>query len=82
MKPMNEQHLAIFRRHMVEVVDIHFDLSGEEIGKDRLDEPLRQALLKVPRHLFVPGRSPARLIRTRRSRSASTRRSPSPSSAR
>jgi protein-L-isoaspartate(D-aspartate) O-methyltransferase len=55
MKPMTEKHLEILRRHMVEVVDLHFDLASEEIGKDGLDEPLRQALLKVPRHLFVPG---------------------------
>ncbi len=54
MKPMTEQHLAILRRHMVEVIDIHFDLASEEIGKDRLDEPLRSAMLEVPRHLFVP----------------------------
>jgi protein-L-isoaspartate(D-aspartate) O-methyltransferase len=55
MKPMTEKHLEILRRHMVEVVDLHFDLASEEIGKDRLDRPLRDALLKVPRHLFVPG---------------------------
>jgi protein-L-isoaspartate(D-aspartate) O-methyltransferase len=51
---MNEQHLAIFRRHMVEVVDVHFDLSGEEIGKDELDVRVRAAMMRVPRHLFVP----------------------------
>jgi protein-L-isoaspartate(D-aspartate) O-methyltransferase len=55
MKPMTEEHLAILRRHMVEVVDLHFDLASDEISKDRLEEPLRSALLKVPRHLFVPG---------------------------
>jgi protein-L-isoaspartate(D-aspartate) O-methyltransferase len=54
MKPMNEQHLAIFRRHMVEVVDIHFDLSGEETGKDVIDARVRAAMMRVPRHLFVP----------------------------
>jgi protein-L-isoaspartate(D-aspartate) O-methyltransferase len=54
MKPMTEQHLAIYRRHMVEIVDMHFDLSGDEIGKDHLDPALRRALLDVPRHLFVP----------------------------
>ncbi len=32
MKPLTEQHLAIFRRHMVEIVDMHFDLAEEEIG--------------------------------------------------
>ena len=54
MKPMDERHLAIFRRHMVEVVDVHFDLSGEDIGTDVLEERVREAMLQVPRHLFVP----------------------------
>ena len=54
MKPLTEQHLAIFRRHMVEIVDMHFDLASDEIGKDALDPDLRRALLDVPRHLFVP----------------------------
>jgi protein-L-isoaspartate(D-aspartate) O-methyltransferase len=50
MKPMTEQHLALFRRHMVEVIDMHFD----EIGTDSPDPQLRRALMDVPRHLFVP----------------------------
>lgn len=54
MKPMTEQHLALYRRHMVEIIDMHFELSGEEIGKDALDPALRRALIDVPRHLFVP----------------------------
>jgi protein-L-isoaspartate(D-aspartate) O-methyltransferase len=54
MKPMGEQHLALFRRHMVEIIDLHFDLAGDELGKDSLDPELRAALLQVPRHLFVP----------------------------
>lgn len=54
MKPMGEQHLALLRRHMVEIVDLHFDLASEEIGKDSVDPNLRSALLRVPRHLFVP----------------------------
>jgi len=54
MKPMNEQHLAILRRHMVEVIDIHFDLAAEELGKSELYPELRAALLQVPRHVFVP----------------------------
>ena len=54
MKGMTEQHLSIFRRHMVEVVDIHFDLAAEEIGKESLDSRVREAMLRVPRHLFVP----------------------------
>ena len=54
MKPMTEEHLAILRRHMVEVIDIHFDLAAEEIGKARAAERVRAAMLSVPRHLFVP----------------------------
>jgi len=54
MKPMTEEHLAILRRHMVEVIDMHFDLAADEIGRDALSAPLRRALLQVPRHLFVP----------------------------
>jgi protein-L-isoaspartate(D-aspartate) O-methyltransferase len=54
MKPMTEQHLAILRRHMVEIVDMHYDLNADEIGKETLDADLRRALLDVPRHLFVP----------------------------
>jgi protein-L-isoaspartate(D-aspartate) O-methyltransferase len=55
MKPMTEKHLAILRRHMVEVIEMHFDLAAEEIGRPGLDPRLRIALLEVPRHLFVPG---------------------------
>jgi len=54
MKPMTDQHLAVLRRHMVEVIGLHFDLAGEEIGKDEPDRMLQNALLRVPRHLFVP----------------------------
>ena len=54
MKPMTEEHLAILRRHMVEVVDMHFDLAADETGRDRLDPRVRAAMMEVPRHLFVP----------------------------
>ena len=54
MKPLTEQHLAIFRRHMVEIVEMHFDLASDEIDTDTLDPALRRALLVVPRHVFVP----------------------------
>jgi protein-L-isoaspartate(D-aspartate) O-methyltransferase len=54
MKPMTEKHLAVLRRHMVEIIDMHCDLAGDELGKDALGPALREALLKVPRHLFVP----------------------------
>jgi protein-L-isoaspartate(D-aspartate) O-methyltransferase len=54
MKLMSEKHLSIYRRHMVEVIDIHFDLAGDEIGKAALDPRVRAALMSVPRHHFVP----------------------------
>ena len=54
MKPMTEKHLAILRRHMVEIVEMHFDLSSEQIGSDTLDPAIGRAMLEVPRHLFVP----------------------------
>lgn len=51
---MTEEHLAIFRRHMVEIVDMHFDLASDELGMSELGVQLRRALSEVPRHLFVP----------------------------
>ena len=54
MKVLTEKHLAVFRRHMVEVIDVNFDLLSEEIGSDGLDGRVRAAFLTVPRHLFVP----------------------------
>jgi protein-L-isoaspartate(D-aspartate) O-methyltransferase len=54
MKPMNDKHFAILRRHMVETIGIHSDLMDDELGKPTLDERVLAAMLKVPRHLFVP----------------------------
>jgi protein-L-isoaspartate(D-aspartate) O-methyltransferase len=54
MKPMTDKHLAILRRHMVEIVEMHFDLASDELGMDTLDPALRRAMLTVPRHIFVP----------------------------
>lgn len=51
---MNESHLAILRRHMVEMIAIHADLASDEIGRAVLDERVLAAMRKVPRHLFVP----------------------------
>ena len=47
MKPMTEQHLALFRRHMVEIIDMHFDLASEELGKEVLYE-----MIYGPRHPY------------------------------
>jgi protein-L-isoaspartate(D-aspartate) O-methyltransferase len=54
MKPMNEEHLAVLRRRMVEVIAIHADLASEELGKATLDERVMAAMRRVPRHRFVP----------------------------
>ena len=54
MKPMSEQHFAILRRHMVELIELQLDLMSDEVGKSALDERVAAALLDVPRHLFVP----------------------------
>ncbi|MDB5693748.1 MAG: protein-L-isoaspartate(D-aspartate) O-methyltransferase [Alphaproteobacteria bacterium] len=54
MKGLDESHLAIFRRHMVEIIDMHYDLAREELGRSTPEPRLRQALLDVPRHAFVP----------------------------
>jgi protein-L-isoaspartate(D-aspartate) O-methyltransferase len=54
MKPMNEKHLAILRRQMVEVIEIHTDLMSEELETATLDERVLAAMLRVPRHLFAP----------------------------
>jgi protein-L-isoaspartate(D-aspartate) O-methyltransferase len=51
---MNESHLAVLRRHMVEMVAIHSDLASDEIGRVVLDERVMAAMRNVPRHLFVP----------------------------
>jgi protein-L-isoaspartate(D-aspartate) O-methyltransferase len=54
MKPMTDTHLAILRRHMVEVVALQADLMSEEIGKATLGERVLDAMRRVRRHLFVP----------------------------
>ena len=54
MKPMTEEHLAIRRRHMVEVIALKADLMSEEIGKSTLGERVLDAIGRVRRHLFVP----------------------------
>jgi Protein-L-isoaspartate(D-aspartate) O-methyltransferase (PCMT) len=54
IKPMNENHLAVLRRHMVEMIAIKADLLSDELGKTALNERVLAAMQRVPRHLFVP----------------------------
>jgi protein-L-isoaspartate(D-aspartate) O-methyltransferase len=55
MKELTEEHFAILRRHMVEMIAINAELASEELGKAVLDERVMAALGRVPRHRFVPG---------------------------
>ncbi len=54
MKALTDKHLAIFRRHMVDVIGIHADLSSDETGRSELDARVMAVMQEVPRHLFVP----------------------------
>ena len=54
MKPMNEEHFAILRRHMIDVIRIHTDRMSDELGTAALQERVLSAMLQVPRHTFVP----------------------------
>jgi protein-L-isoaspartate(D-aspartate) O-methyltransferase len=53
MKALTEEHLAILRRHMVEMIAIHADMASDELGKSALDERVMAAMQRVPRHHFV-----------------------------
>lgn len=50
---MKEEHFAILRRHMIEVIGIYVDLAGEDLGT-ALDRRVMAAMGRVPRHAFVP----------------------------
>jgi protein-L-isoaspartate(D-aspartate) O-methyltransferase len=54
MKPLNDKHLAILRRHMAELVEIQVELCSDELGQEALSEQVLAAMQRVPRHLFVP----------------------------
>jgi protein-L-isoaspartate(D-aspartate) O-methyltransferase len=54
MKALTDKHLAIFRRHMVDVIGIHVELASDELGKSELEPRVMAAMREVPRHMFVP----------------------------
>jgi protein-L-isoaspartate(D-aspartate) O-methyltransferase len=51
---MEEKHLDILRRHMVELIGIYADLSRDERGTAAIDDRVLAAMGRVRRHLFVP----------------------------
>ena len=50
---MKEEHFAILRRHMVEVIAIQADLASDELGKPAFEPRVMAAIGRVPRHRFV-----------------------------
>ena len=54
MRQMGETHFAVLRRHMIEIIAIHAELSEEDVGKAVLDPRVLSAMAGVPRHRFVP----------------------------
>jgi protein-L-isoaspartate(D-aspartate) O-methyltransferase len=51
---MSEEHFAILRRHMVELIGMHMDLMSDDLGNNALDERVVAARTEVPRYLFEP----------------------------
>ncbi len=51
---MEERHLDILRRHMVELIEIYAEVSHDQLGKDALDARVMAAMGRIPRHMFVP----------------------------
>ena len=54
MDQITEEHFAVLRRQMVEVIAIHTELASEELGKAALNQRVMAAMGRVPRHRFVP----------------------------
>ena len=54
MNQITEEHFAVLRRQMVEVIAIYAELASEELGKAALDQRVMAAMERVPRHHFVP----------------------------
>src|ERR1700740_1652420 len=54
MQPIADTHVAILRRHMVELVEIKVELVSDELGQEALSEQVLAAMHRGLRHLFVP----------------------------
>ena len=54
MSDTDELNLLKYRQAMVKIIAVHASMCLEEIGKDRLSDPVMQAMATVPRHRFVP----------------------------
>ena len=54
MDQITEEHFAVLRRQMVEVIAMYTELASEELGKAALNQRVMAAMGRVPRHRFVP----------------------------
>ena len=54
MDRITEEHFAVLRRQMVEVIAMYTELASEELGKAALNHRVMAAMGRVPRHRFVP----------------------------
>ena len=54
MDRITEEHFAVLRRQMVEVIAMYTELASEELGKAALNQRVMAAMGRVPRHRFVP----------------------------
>lgn len=50
----DEEEMDQLRRRMVDEIELEFGMMAHQTGRPNLKERVRRALLKVPRHLFVP----------------------------
>lgn len=54
MPIVEETEFTSLRHSMVELIDVYAQLSSERIDKDHLDDRVMTAMVRVPRHEFVP----------------------------
>ncbi len=54
MPTAEETEFTSLRHSMVELIDVYAQLSSERIDKDHLDDRVMTAMVRVPRHEFVP----------------------------
>ncbi len=54
MPETDETEFTTLRQSMVEVIENYVHLSKDRIDRDRLDDRVMAAMVKVPRHQFVP----------------------------
>ena len=67
MRQMSEAHFAVLRRHMLEVIAIHVELTDEELGNTALDPRVQWQQLEGGRFPAAPGEALADVNRAKSS---------------